>query len=97
MKKIIFFISLIILVSANLIIGQENEQNLYPIRQNGKFGYIDQTGTVVIEPQFDRAYYFSDNRARIQKGDKYGFINKEGKIIVDPVYSRARDSSLGVV
>ena len=31
---------------------------LYPVKVNGKYGYIDPTGTIVIEPQYDMAYPF---------------------------------------
>lgn len=45
--------------------------HLWPIVQNGKWGYIDKTGKIVIAPQFDFAYSFSF-------GD-VGFVNVGGK------------------
>ena len=38
---------------------------LFPIVQDGKYGYIDRTGKAVIEPQFDRAEGFEDGMALI--------------------------------
>jgi len=37
----------------------------------GKWGYIDKTGKIVIEPQFDDAYYnFHEGLASVGVGDK---------------------------
>ena len=33
---------------------------LYPVHVNGKFGYIDRSGKIAIQPQFDRAGLFAD-------------------------------------
>ena len=49
---------------------------------NGKWGYINPKGEIVIEPQFDRASDFSAKKkglARVRIGDKWGYINRAGK------------------
>ena len=57
------------------------------VKFNGKYGYIDQTGKFVIEPQYDDADTFcEDELARIQLDGKYGCIDKSGKIIIKPQY-----------
>ena len=48
-------------------------EGLAVIRTGGKYGYIDRTGQVVIEPQFDDAEDFSDGMACIT-------INVEGRL-----------------
>ncbi|MBQ2056448.1 MAG: WG repeat-containing protein, partial [Bacteroidaceae bacterium] len=52
---------------------------------NGKWGYIDATGKMVILPQFGNALSFAENglAAVIQNG-KYGVIDSNGKIVVKP-------------
>src|SRR5262245_22314347 len=50
--------------------------------ERGKFGYIDETGRVVIKPQFDEAYPFTDGLAAVSIGEKAGFIDASGKIVV---------------
>lgn len=60
--------------------GQE-ECGLFPIKKDGKWGYIDKTGKVVIEPQFDRAAGFSEGLAFVWIGNKGGWIDKTGNII----------------
>jgi len=57
---------------------------LFPIVVNDKWGYIDKTGKIVIEPQFDYAYKFSEQLARVRIGDektgKYGYIDTIGRV-----------------
>lgn len=55
---------------------------LLPFKQNYKWGYIDNTGKVVIEPQYDEALAFDKNLAIVRNSAKYGVINSEGKVIV---------------
>jgi hypothetical protein len=49
------------------------------VKKNGKWGYIDKTGTVVIAPQFDQvvgALGFPEGLAPVKKGGKWGYIAK---------------------
>lgn len=72
------------------------EQELYRIKKDGKTGYINQWGKVVIPPVFDTCRrneicacsdYFSKNEyGIIKKGDHYGAINAKGKVIIEPQY-----------
>ena len=45
---------------------------------DGKWGYIDQTGEVVIEPVWDYAHSFSGGLAYVQLGDNAGYIDRTG-------------------
>lgn len=54
---------------------------LFRIIKNGKYGFIDQTGKIVIEPQFDLAWNFL---ALVYVGGKAGYINKVGQFIWYP-------------
>lgn len=62
----------------------------------GKFGYMDQTGRVVIEPQFDRAYPFTEGLAAVSIANKAGFIDTSGKIVIPLQYYTAYPFSDGV-
>ena len=49
-------------------------------------GYIDREGKVVIPPQFDDAYPFSEGLANVQIGGKWGYINKQGEMVIEPKF-----------
>ena len=54
---------------------------------SGKWGYIDQTGSYVINPQFDFANQFSEGAAVVALGGKCGLIDETGAYIVNPMYA----------
>ncbi|MYL34901.1 DUF3298 domain-containing protein [Pontibacillus yanchengensis] len=58
---------------------------------DGKYGYINERGKVVLETQYDGAQAFRDGRAVVNRIDDYlyyyGLINKSGKKIVDIEYN----------
>lgn len=47
-----------------------------------KYGYIDKTGQIVAEPQFDDAPFFSEGLAVVSIGDKYGYIDTNGVMVI---------------
>lgn len=59
---------------------------LFPVRVADKWGYIDQTGELRIEPSFDEAGRFKEARANVARKGRYGFINEAGTICVDLRY-----------
>ena len=70
--------------------------SLHPIKIGDKYGYIDQTGRVVIQPQFDSARDFSEGMALIQMSKKYGFIDKKGYLVIPPQFDDAGVFSEGL-
>jgi len=52
------------------------------VKRDGKWGYINTKGDIVIQPQWDYTGSFYDGLARIRKGGKYGFINTEGDLVI---------------
>jgi hypothetical protein len=88
-KSLLFFICLTILATSFGYGEQEyGEQEqvkqankLFLIKQNGKYGYINRAGKVIIEPQFDLADEFSEGLARIGIAGNFGYIDEAGKIV----------------
>src|SRR5277367_3546343 len=81
--------------------------NLLPVKVAGKWGYINDKGQLVINPQFDYAQPFFEGRAVVcigkpcdsfaKPGDsRYGYIGTTGKIIVTPQYQEASSFSEGL-
>lgn len=60
------------------------------------YGFIDKTGTVVIEPVFDEAGPFSNGLARVAKGQDWGYIDRNGGMVIPPQYEKASDFSEGL-
>ena len=70
------------------------EQDIIPYndssRIEGKYGFINQRGEMVVSLQYDYAESFSDGRALVQKNaSQYGFIDAHGKEIIPTMFSRA--------
>jgi predicted helicase len=59
-------------------------------KKENKWGYIDKSGKMAIEPQFAEAKGFSDGLAGVRIGNadegKWGFIDTKGKFVVNPIY-----------
>jgi len=51
----------------------------FQIRRGKKWGYMDKTGKVIIEPQFDAEGDFFHGLAPVLKGKKWGYINEKGQ------------------
>ncbi|MCE5324185.1 WG repeat-containing protein [bacterium] len=73
------------------------------IMQEGKCGYIDKTGKIVIEPRFGYAQPFSDGLAAVMTGEMkpgrkwtWGYIDKAGKFVIEPKFPFAESFSEGV-
>lgn len=65
--------------------------------KNGLWGYIDDDGKVVIEPQYLRAYPFSDGLAKVfDKQGEIKFIDKKNKTILSPKYKQMGNFSEGL-
>ena len=50
------------------------------------WGYIDEKGSFLIKPVFEKAFPFVNGYAIIKFSDKYGVINRTAKYIYAPIY-----------
>lgn len=71
--------------------GEEGNY-LIPVELNEKWGFIDNTGKTIINPQFDSLTYFHNGVAMVTLDGKYGFINTDGKYTTNPVLDYAEFS-----
>ena len=86
MKKIsLLFVAIITIASCSMF-NSNKEIELIPYIQNGKYGFFDLEGKIVINPQFEYATVFRENLALVKTtGDngKWGFIDNTGKIVIN--------------
>lgn len=71
-------------------------EGLAPVSKGNKWGYINKSGRLVVEPRFDDAWPFSGGRARVRQGELYGFIDERGKLIVPARFGYAADFAEGL-
>lgn len=75
-------------------IAQPN-RSLFDVTVNGKQGFIDRTGRIVIEPTFEKVYPFSEGLAAVQINQKWGFIDSAGRVVIEPQFTVAASFSSG--
>ena len=60
------------------------------VKKNGKWGFIDTSGEMKIEPQFEDARSFGQHLAAVKIGDCWGYISRYGKVVIEPIYLEVR-------
>ena len=65
------------------------------VRLNGKYGFIDKSGTEVTPCKYDYANPFSEGLACVKLNGKYGFIDKSGTEVIPCKYDDAYPFSEG--
>jgi hypothetical protein len=70
--------------------------NLFLVRKDGKFGFINDRGHVVIDFVFENVSPFFEGLARIVINDKVGFIDTKGNIKIQPQFASAFNFSEGL-
>ena len=69
-------------------VAKKFSDGLAAVRIDGRYGYIDPTGRVVIAPQFDAAGPFTGNYAEVQINGRSGAIDRTGRIVVPAQFDR---------
>jgi len=76
------FLILILLNSACLF---QNTRELQPFEDNGFFGYKDENGTIIIQPEYIIALEFTEGGiAPVADNDGWVYINRKGERIIRP-------------
>lgn len=87
----VFYLFLVFIIP---LFGQNN--GMYLIYENGKYGYIDKQGKIVIETIFNNAYDFAEGLASVRQNGKFGFIDENGNYIIKPKYEYANSFLHGI-
>lgn len=67
-------------------IGERDGIKYFQIEKNGKTGFRDLEGKIVIEPIYDMAEMFSEGFSAVRIGDKWGLIDEAGKYSIEPKF-----------
>jgi beta-lactamase regulating signal transducer with metallopeptidase domain len=73
-----------------------NQFSLRPKSLNGKYGYVNRQGEIVIEAIFDMAWPFEEKLAGVKIGDKWGFIDTTGNFVIEPQFDQITSFKDGV-
>jgi hypothetical protein len=64
---------------------------LWPVQDDHcRWGFINSKG-IVVSPQFDNVYNFSEGLASVLVDDKWGFINRAGEMVIPPQFDDCAD------
>lgn len=79
-----------------LVVPTVGAQQLIPYEREGKWGFINPKGQIVITPRFDEVEAFSEGLALVSiVGDK-GFIDEAGSVVIEPQFRCAFGFSEGL-
>lgn len=71
-------------------------RNRYVVMQNNRYGYIDNSGKIVIKSKFRSASNFREGLAAVRVNGLYGYIDTYGKFVIKPHFDYAEDFSSGM-
>lgn len=73
-----------------------NKHKLFPIEEDGLFGFIDSLGNVVIKPVYDAVSPFNEGLSVVNLNDSVFYINKENKNPFNQFYAEAYSFKNGI-
>ena len=60
---------------------------LFAKNQDGKWGFVDKSGNMQVQYQYDEVTEFNEyGFAGIKKNNKWGVLNKDGSVLLEPTY-----------
>lgn len=72
-------------------------KGLYPVMVDERWGYIDGSGAMSLEPQYEIAGQFREGLAVVKPDGKYfGYMDISGKFVIPPKFKMANDFSDGL-
>lgn len=77
--------------------GHHFSDGLASVYKDGKWGYINPRGEVIIPFDYDAVRPFSDGLAAVSRNGKWGFINTSGEIIIPMKYVKVLNCVNGLI
>lgn len=99
--RIYIFISLILICLLQSCITNKqidellsDKTFLYPVSYNGKWGYTNENGELVIPCKYDSVQFFSLGLAVVKQKEKYGYLKTNGDWHIEPEFDSATNFDL---
>jgi len=73
-----------------------SENGLAAFRKNGKWGFINTEGNVVVSAQYDQVYAYTEGLAAVKLAGSWGFIDENGDMVIQNKYASVRSFSSGM-
>ena len=80
MKKNTSFLALLLAFVSIVTTFNSFAGTLYPVVVGDRWGFVDKSGTLAINPQFERVDVFSGGLAAFRLGNQWGYVDAMGKI-----------------
>lgn len=75
---------------------EDESQGLTRQKENGRWGYVSQSGEIVVPFRYEAAKKFSEDMAAVRLRGKWGFVNSTGTEVIPPVYDGLKNFSNGM-
>ncbi|MCG3179052.1 MAG: hypothetical protein BIFFINMI_01383 [Phycisphaerae bacterium] len=75
---------------------QPIKDGLGRVQKNGRWGIVDSTGKVLIEPRFFQMQDFSHGLAAVFDQGGWGYINRKGEMVIQPQFAQVAPFSDGL-
>ena len=63
--------------------------SLFPMVEQGRWGFLDSTGAVVVAPRFAQVQEFAEGLAPVREAGHYGFMDGNGRMVLAQAYGYA--------
>jgi len=73
-----------------------SDEGYAAVSRNGKWGFIDTGGNIVIDLIYDDALSFGQHLAAVKIGDVWGYISIYGEVVIEPKFIEAKSFSHGM-
>ena len=96
-KRLSFLIIGLIIICAASYGGQYKgdtpgqKEVLFPFFPDNRFGLINSSGDIIVQPQYECIKDFKDGLAGVKVGSKWGFIGRDGKFQIKPRFQYIMD------
>ncbi|MFK7950329.1 MAG: WG repeat-containing protein [Saprospiraceae bacterium] len=85
MQKFLFLLIVIFSVQSTFA-----QSTLRKQKKDGKWGFVDTSGSVIIDYQYQNVHNFYQNVTLVKKDNLWGFINNKGEVIVPLAFSEVK-------